>query len=132
MVWHVRIFLQWDLLKGIWYLLPISWINIGNNLKSFEFGRILNPICVKKSWHNLHDRSSPTKALFERPGCLSGPTLYKISILNLFKFKTKSILSIPHKSLTCHKPNLFRRSCDYIIRWRITFDLQWRASYVTI
>ena len=37
-------------------LLPLRGYNevyIGNNLKNFDFGRVLNPICVKKNLNRI-------------------------------------------------------------------------------
>ena len=60
---------------------------------------------------------------------LSSLTLFQKSILNHLKFKTKPILLIAQQSLICHKPNLFRRTYDFLVWWTITLDLQWRVSH---
>ena len=115
-------------------------------MKSFSFGRFLNWICVKNSVESTWPLE-PTHFPLERfghlsgkaclscpkrlsiPGYLSNLALFQKLILNHFKFKTKLIPFIPQMSLTCHKPNLFRYTCDFLVGRTTTLNLQWRASH---
>ena len=115
--------------------------------KEFWFWKSSKSICIKKILDKICMTawaSSPTawaSRALKRFGCLSGPeclsalsrlsslTLFQKSILNHLKFKTKPILLIAQQSLICHKPNLFRRTYDFLVWWTITLDLQWRVSH---
>lgn len=49
---------------------------------------------------------------------------------NIFNLRKKiPIFFIPQRSLICHKPNLFRRCCDFLIGQTTTLDLHWKVSH---
>ena len=54
--------------------------------------------------------------------------IWKI-ILKHSKSKNDTEPFIPQISLICHKPYIFRCTCDFLVGRTTTIDLQWRASY---
>ena len=92
----------------------------------------LNRICMTAQLTNLSlellKHLSDPKNL-SASSHLNNPTHFKKLISNHFKFKTKLILFVPRKSLTCYKPNFFRHIYDFSVGWIVTFDLQWRVRH---
>ena len=73
--------------------------------------------------HKIFMWKSPTNYWDKKPRGLR-PT-------NLKHFKSKNNVEpfIPQRSLICHKPNLFKCACDFLVGKIETLGLQWRASH---
>ena len=65
----------------------------------------------------MHDYSSQLTYNLSGMTRLNGLALFQKSILNHFKFKKKSIILIPQQRLIYYRPNLFRRTYDFLVGW---------------
>ena len=82
-------------------------------------------------WSLLLERANYLSGINRLSGinCLSGPCYFWKIILKHFISKNDNEPFIHQISLICHKLNLFRCKCDFLVGQTTTLDLQWRASH---